>query len=83
MYIVVVVETKLEAPRLEMSALEKYFIHDCLLDFSRYLWFWINNKFFIVLSINCMEITLLLELCMKITSTNNEIFDTRSFFYKT
>ena len=29
-------ETKLEAPRLEMSALEKYFIHDCLLDFSRY-----------------------------------------------
>ena len=46
MYIVVVVETKLEAPRLEMSALEKYFIHDCLLDFIRYLWLWIKNKCF-------------------------------------
>ena len=82
MYIVVVVETKLEAPRLEMSALEKYFIHDCLLDFIRYLWLWIKNKCFHRIT-NCMEITLLLKLCMKITSTNNEIFDTRCFFYKT
>ena len=29
-----------------------------------------------------MEITLLLKLCMKMNSTNNEIFDTRSFFTK-
>ena len=44
MYIAVNVKTKLEAPRLKMSAFEKSINHDCLLDFIRYLWIWIKNK---------------------------------------